>query len=113
MAFKIDELFSRKNLNLVVGLLTLFVVLWAVMFAVPGLFFSLFYTGLGNLILVLFVVLALMYNINLGVGFIIVFLVLYRFSRMAAHEGMIGGIAGPTVFLGGALPPVVIPIPTV
>jgi hypothetical protein len=109
MAFKLNELFSRKNMNLVVGLLTLFVILWAVMFAVPGLFVNLFYTGLGNLILLAFVVLALMYNINLGVGFLIVFMVLYRFSRMSAHEGLVGGIVGPA-FVGGTVPNLFIPV---
>ena len=42
------EVFSRKNLNLVAGLITLLIVLWVVMFAVPSLFVSLFDTNLGN-----------------------------------------------------------------
>jgi hypothetical protein len=110
MAFKMNELFSRKNMNLIVSLLTFFVFLWVVMYAIPDLFINLFYTGLGNLILIFFVVLAFMYNINLAVGLIIVFIVLYRFSSMAGYEGMMGGIAGPTFIIGGAIPPVLIPV---
>jgi hypothetical protein len=98
MAFKINEIFSRKNMNLIVGLLTLFIVLWVVMFAIPGLFVNLFYTGLGNLILLIFIILALMFNINLGVGLTIVFIILFRFSRMSAYEGLVGGISGPLAF---------------
>lgn len=75
--------FSRKNLNLVVGLIALLVTLWVIMFAVPSLFVNLFNTLLGNLILVAFIGLALMYNMNLGIGLSIVFIILYRFSHMS------------------------------
>jgi hypothetical protein len=75
--------FSKKNLNLVVGLITLLIVLWVVMFAVPGLFVSLFDTGLGNLILIAFIFLAGMYNMNLAIGLGIVFVILWRFSHMS------------------------------
>jgi len=82
MEFSISSIFSRKNLNLVVGLITLLIFLWVVMFAIPSLFVNLFDTGLGNLILIAFIFLATMYNINLAVGLSIVFIVLYRFSHM-------------------------------
>lgn len=82
-------IFSRKNLNLVVGLLTLLIVLWVVMFAVPGLFVSLFDTLLGNAILVAFIFMAAMYNMNMAVGLAIVFMVLWRFSHMSVIEGVV------------------------
>ena len=34
------ELFSAKNVNLVVGLLTLLITLWLIMFVIPNLFVS-------------------------------------------------------------------------
>ena len=83
MTFSLSNVFSRKNLNLVVGLITLLVVLWVIMFAVPNLFVNLFDTVLGNLILIAFIFLAAMYNINLAVGLAIVFIILYRFSRIS------------------------------
>lgn len=89
MTFSLEGLFSRKNLNLVVGLITLLLVLWIVMFAVPSLFVNLFDTVLGNLILIAFILLAGMYNINLAVGLAIVFIVLWRFSHMSLREGII------------------------
>ena len=81
------SIFSRKNLNMVVGLITLLITLWVVMYAVPSLFVSLFDTILGNLILVAFIVLAGMYNLNMGIGLAIVFLVLWRFSHMSVRMG--------------------------
>jgi hypothetical protein len=89
MSISISGIFSQKNLNLVVGLFTLLIVLWVIMFAVPSLFVSLFDTGLGNLILFGFLFLAFMYNVNLSIGLGIVFIVLWRFSHMSRSESMI------------------------
>jgi hypothetical protein len=89
MDISLSSVFSRKNLNLVVGLITLLVVLWVVMFAVPSLFVNLFDTGLGNLILIAFIFLSAMYNTNLAVGLSIVFLILYRFSHMSVNTFLI------------------------
>jgi len=82
MNFSFSGIFSKKNLNLVVGLITLLLVLWIIMFAIPSLFVNLFDTILGNLILVAFLFLAAMYQIDLAVGLAIVFIILYRFSHM-------------------------------
>ena len=89
MNFSFGNLFSRQNLNLVVGLFTLLIILWVVMFAVPGLFVSLFDTNLGNLILIVFIFLAGMYNINLASGLAIVFIILWRFSHMSYEHFII------------------------
>lgn len=87
MAMSFGGIFSKKNLNLVVGLITLLITLWVVMFAIPGLFVSLFDTGLGNLILIAFLFLAGMYNMNLAIGLAIVFIILWRFSHMSGSQG--------------------------
>jgi hypothetical protein len=86
MNFSLSNVFSRKNLNLVVGLITLLVVLWVIMFAIPNLFVNLFDTALGNLILIAFIFLAAIYNINLAVGLAIVFIILYRFSHYSSYH---------------------------
>jgi hypothetical protein len=80
---------SKKNWNLAVGLITLLVILWAVMFAVPSLFISLFYTILGNIILVGFIILAGMYNLLMGIGMAIIFIILYRFSHVKIEDFII------------------------
>lgn len=89
MSFSLGNLFSRKNINMVVGLITLLIVLWIVFFAVPGLFITLFDTFLGNLILILFIVLATMYDMNMGIGLAIVFIILWRFSHMSVQQFII------------------------
>jgi hypothetical protein len=90
MTVSFGSVFSKKNLNLVVGLLSLLVVLWIIMFAVPNLFINLFHTRLGNLILIAFIFLAAMYNINLAIGLSIVFIILFRFMRMGMSiEGLL------------------------
>jgi hypothetical protein len=92
MSFSFKETFSQKNLNLVVGLITLLIMLWLIMFAVPSLFVTLFDTLLGNLILIGFIILATIYNTNLGLGLGIVFMILFRFSHMSSKLNIVEGL---------------------
>lgn len=92
MRFSLKETFSQKNLNLVVGLITVLIMLWLVMFAVPSLFVNLFDTLLGNLILIGFIILAGIYNLNLGVGLGIVFVILFRFAHMSGNVNVVEGL---------------------
>jgi len=80
MSFSLKD---PKTRNLIVGLFSLLVALWLVMFAVPELFVNLFDTPLGNLILITFIVLAGMHSIIMGVGLAIIFVILFRFSHMS------------------------------
>jgi hypothetical protein len=80
MSFSLKD---PKTRNLIVGLFSLLVALWLVMFAVPELFVNLFDTPLGNLILIAFIVLAGMHSIIMGVGLAIIFVILFRFSHMS------------------------------
>lgn len=67
-----------------VGLLSLLIALWLVMYFIPSIFVNLFDTTLGNFLLLVFVVLAGMRDMTMGVGLAVVLLVLYRFSRMSS-----------------------------
>lgn len=78
----LQNIFSKKNMNLIVGLITLLVILWIAMYAIPSLFVNLFDTFLGQLILVGFIILAIMHNMLFGVGLATVFVILYQFSHM-------------------------------
>ena len=86
MSFSLETLFSRKNINLIVGLITLLLFLWIVLFAIPSLFVNLFDTFLGNLILILFILFATIYDKNLGIGLAVVFIILWRFSHMSSER---------------------------
>jgi len=85
----LNNIFSQKNINLFVGLITLLVVLWLVMFTVPSIFYYFFDTGLGNLFLILFIILAGVYDMTLAIGLALVFIVLYRFSHMKLEHFII------------------------
>lgn len=78
------NLLSKKNMNMFVGLLSLLIALWLVMYFIPSIFVNLFDTTLGNFLLLVFVVLAGMRDMTMGVGLAIILLVLYRFSRMSS-----------------------------
>ena len=85
MSFSLKETFNEKNVNMFVGLISLLTALWLVMFAVPDLFVSLFDTTLGNLGLIVFIILAGMHSVPMGLGLAIVFVILFRFSHMSYH----------------------------
>lgn len=74
---------NKKNMNMFVGLLSLLILLWLVMYFIPSIFVNLFDTTLGNFLLLVFVVMAGMRDMTMGVGLAVVLLVLYRFSRMS------------------------------
>jgi hypothetical protein len=79
---KVKDLFSRNNMNFFIGLFTLLICLWLILFFLPTLFVSLFHTGLGNLILIIFIILVAMYNRNLSIGLTIMLIILWRFSHI-------------------------------
>lgn len=81
MSFSLKD---QKTQNLIVGLFSLLVALWLVMFAVPELFVKLFDTTLGNLVLIVFIILASMQSVPMGIGLAVVFVILFRFSHMSS-----------------------------
>jgi hypothetical protein len=66
-----------------IGLLTILIGLWLVLYFIPELFVSLFNTLLGNLILVVASILVFMNNRIYGVLFTLLLLILYRFSQLS------------------------------
>lgn len=82
MTTLLKDAFSRNNINFFVGLFTLLICLWLVLFFVPTLFVSLFNTGLGNLILLILIILVAMYNTKISIGLAIMLIILWRFSHI-------------------------------
>jgi hypothetical protein len=78
-----EDIFNSKNLHLIVGLLSLLIGIWLIIFAIPSLFVSLFNTALGNFILLGLVILTGMYNTTIAFGLAFTFLLLFRFSHMS------------------------------
>jgi hypothetical protein len=75
-------MFSKKNVNLLVGLISLLLFLWLIMYAIPGIFVNLFDTILGKFILLGLILLACIYNLKIGFGMAVILVILYQFSHM-------------------------------
>lgn len=83
----IKNILSEKNTTKILGLLTILVLLWLVLYLIPDLFVSLFNTFLGNIILFVTLVLASSYNYKYGIVLGILFLIIFRFSQLLKREG--------------------------
>jgi hypothetical protein len=84
MATKMS-LFSKKNFYMIVGILSLLIFIWTIMYLVPSFFVNLFNTFLGNVILLGLVLFIAMFNKNIAFGVALVFIILYQFSHMTSH----------------------------
>lgn len=84
---KIKNLINDENKTKVIGLLTILIVIWLVLYFIPEVFVSLFNTLLGNLILIVIVLLVYMNNRIYGLITSLLFLLLFRFSQLSRREG--------------------------
>lgn len=89
MKLKLNEETKTK----LIGLLTILIGLWLVLYFIPQAFVLLFNTLLGNLILIVIIILVLMNNKVYGLIVGITILLLYRFSRLS-REGFDVNISG-------------------
>lgn len=89
MKLKLNEETKIK----IIGLLTILIGLWLVLYLIPEVFISLFNSLLGNLILIMSTVLIFMNNRIYGLIVGMIVLVLYRFSRLS-KEGFDLNISG-------------------
>lgn len=89
MKLKLNEETKIK----IIGLLTILIGLWLVLYLIPEVFISLFNSLLGNLILIISTVLIFMNNRIYGLIVGMIVLVLYRFSRLS-KEGFDLNISG-------------------
>jgi hypothetical protein len=71
---------TEDNKKILIGILSILVFLWLIIYIIPTFFVELFHTLLGNLILILTVVLVSTKNINYGILLAIIFIILFRFS---------------------------------
>jgi hypothetical protein len=83
----IKNIFNDKNNNIIIGLITVFVIIWSLVYAIPNFINSLFHTILGNIILILIVVLISMNNVIYGILSAILIFILYRVTITSNKEG--------------------------
>lgn len=76
------DLLNEDNRTKLIGLLSILILLWIILYALPSLFFSLFYTFLGNTILLLSVILiGATYSAVHGVAAAVLVILLYQLSH--------------------------------
>jgi len=66
----------------IIGILTILIAFWIILYFIPELFISVFNTILGNLILIMTTILIFMNNRTYGIIAAIIFIVIYRFSHL-------------------------------
>ena len=76
----IKKLNVKEDKNILILLLVTFIILWCILYAIPGLFASLFTTFLGNIILLLSIILISLKNVKYGLGIIVILVILSRIS---------------------------------
>lgn len=84
----IKNIINEENRTKIIGLLTILIVLWLILYFIPEIFSSLFNTILGNLILITVAILTLMFNLQYGIIVSIVLIIMYRFTQLShSKEG--------------------------
>lgn len=73
---------SKNIFYSAVGLISILIAVWIIMYAVPSLFVNLFNTFLGNVILLGLVLLVAMFNRNLAIVVALILIIMYQFSHM-------------------------------
>jgi hypothetical protein len=76
------NLFNQDNKTILIGLLSILVAIWIILYVIPGFLVSLFNTILGNLILLVSLILVTSQDIKYGIFLAIILIVLYRFLHL-------------------------------
>lgn len=79
---KLKKLINDENKTRLIGVFTILVVSWLILYFIPELFSSLFNTILGNLLLLTLSSLVLMYDVKYGIIVSIILIIIYRFSHL-------------------------------
>jgi hypothetical protein len=78
----IGGLLNENNKIRLIGLLTILIAFWLILYLIPELFISIFNTILGNLILIIATLLIFMNNRTYGLLAALLFIIIYRFSHL-------------------------------
>lgn len=87
---KIKSLINTENELLIIGLTSILIAIWTILYLIPNIFANLFNTILGKIILILICILVGFYNLNYGLIFLLIIIIIYRFisiSKSKIKEG--------------------------
>jgi hypothetical protein len=82
----IKKILNESTQTKLIGLLTILIALWLVLYFIPELFATLFNTLLGNLILILASILTFSYNLKAGAILSLSLIILYRFTKLSKEN---------------------------
>jgi hypothetical protein len=82
----VKNIFNDNNKNIIIGIVTVLILIWSILYAIPNFINSLFHTFLGNLILILITVLISMNNIVYGILAGFIFFILYRVTIISSVQ---------------------------
>lgn len=101
-----------KYFNEVLGIVSILVALWAIFYAIPNLFITLFYTLLGNLILLLSVILIGMFHPGTALVVAAIIVILYKISlhNASVKEGIENLGTSPVTTSSTVAPPIATPV---
>jgi len=92
---QLKNLINDENKTKLIGILTILLVICFVLYLIPELFNMLFNTILGNLILITISLVFSMYNVQYGIILSILFIVIFKFSRLSQINSNEGFTWGP------------------
>jgi hypothetical protein len=81
---KIKEI-GNKNDNelLIIGMISILIFIWIIVYLIPNIFVNLFNTFLGKIILILILMLVSFKNLNYGIILLLIFIIIYRFISLS------------------------------
>jgi len=82
---KIKKIGSKDNELTIIGLTTILIAFWIVLYLIPNIFVNLFNTILGKAILILFVILVSFKNLYYGMILLFIFIIMYRFFSLSQN----------------------------
>lgn len=91
---KLKNFINDNNKTKIIGVLTILIALWLVLYFIPEVFVSLFKTLLGNLILIIIVLLVYINNRIYGLALGLIFLIFLRFAQLSSREGFSFSVDG-------------------
>jgi hypothetical protein len=70
----------------IIGIFSIIICLWLLLYFIPEIFVTLFNTLLGNFILIILSILVISYNVKYGIVLSIIFIIIYRFSLLTREK---------------------------
>lgn len=111
--FNTGENVKIKHLNVITGFITILIALWAIFYTIPNLFITLFYTLLGNMVLLVGIILIGTFHPGLALLVAAIIVILYKISlhNASIKEGIETMGSPPAKTTSTVAPPAAAPKP--